>query len=178
MNKIYQKPFPAGKNAGFTLIELLVVVLIIGILAAIALPQYEMAVEKSRLTEVYALLRKANDNMMIYSLGGKNSYNVFNPDDIALVFEDVLPPDSQGDYRTKNFEFTLGLLGPTATRISDKWSYHIFFMPVGTSLSGINIPQGMYCLPGEKEADTSFCKRLCKSSEMINIVFTEGCQIQ
>ena len=52
------------KRKGFTLIEMLVVVLIIAVLAAIAFPKYQLAVLKTRYTQLMVMgdaLRKAED---------------------------------------------------------------------------------------------------------------------
>ena len=53
---------------GFTLIEMLVVVLIIGILASIALPQYQNAVTKAKVASILPLMRRWHDAMYEYKL--------------------------------------------------------------------------------------------------------------
>ncbi len=57
----------------FTLIELLVVVLIIGILSAIALPQYRKAVERARIAEAEIWIKNAQHAIDLYLLEGHDT---------------------------------------------------------------------------------------------------------
>ena len=56
------------KNKAFTLIELLVVVLIIGILAAIAVPQYQKSVWRSKAKGMLFNLKSLHEAMQVYNL--------------------------------------------------------------------------------------------------------------
>lgn len=91
MNKIYQKTIPDGKSrvkrllGGFTLVELLVVVLIIGILAAIALPRYNLAVRKAKAAAVLATLNKLIEAGDVYYMANGSYTNDMASLDVSLA---------------------------------------------------------------------------------------------
>lgn len=72
------------QKQGFTLIELLVVVMIIGILSAVALPQYSRAVEKARATEAIAIADALHKGVTLYFLANRKMPTSFEDLDVTI----------------------------------------------------------------------------------------------
>jgi len=105
---------------GFTLLELLVVVLIIGILASIALPQYNKAVEKARVTEALLNIKAIEESAQRYILA--NGYPQAGTNVTGEDFLDIELSGGEwddGSYFTKNFEYQPSIHRPLIMEVRE-----------------------------------------------------------
>ena len=157
---------------GFTLIELLVVVLIIGILSAVALPQYTKAVHKARFTENLTRLKTFEQTLDLYLLenGGFPSSEV----DLTELYPDIVAGLEKGDdkyYYSKYGRYALYCDGG----LSSPCRADAFYEIDGEMIAELFLERGV----GEKRSPDCYYeeeigKALCSPLESLGYNVSEG----
>ncbi len=160
---------------GFTLIELLVVVLIIGILAAVALPQYQKAVEKSKAVQAQAILPPLIQAYQRYYLEHGTYATKFSDLDVEIPWTGKEKLFSSSDAVLSNQDWSLQLMffnGNTPTvhivRLTGPYQnsgFAYFFEDWGEKGNGLLYlpPNSMTCV----QKGNSFCTALFKASKQV-----------
>jgi prepilin-type N-terminal cleavage/methylation domain-containing protein len=101
--------------SGFTLIELLIVVLITGILVAIALPQYTLATEKSRLLNFFPMMKSIAQAKDLYTLATSQYTGDVDLLDISIPYKTKIFDGSYYHYTFDNIGGVLSVRNDNST---------------------------------------------------------------
>ena len=91
------------EESGFTLVELLVVMLIIGLLAAIAIPSFFNQRDKARDADAKTLVRTAQTALETYAIDNNGNYAGVTVDALQAI-EPVLEDVPDSNLRVRAFE--------------------------------------------------------------------------
>ena len=150
-----------SNKKGFTLIELLVVVLIIGILAAVAVPQYKFAVDKARFSKLLSMVKDVIKAEEVYYLSNGKYTSVWKELDISF------PGTIGGVYLSSNEGWTLqlassGMIIATDTHLPDIALYAGYSHPDNTNWTN---QYACYAKQTNEQAQ-NFCRRFTEKNRL------------